>query len=84
MLGVRFLWASSKSPSVLDEIVGHLQLSHVMIVGSHPGQDGMGAYASAAALREVAHDDAVVVRAGGLDHQLLEAKGAPDSRARGA
>ena len=59
-------------PPVLYEIVGHLQFSHVVVVGGHPRQDGVGPDALRGSPREIAHEYAVMVRAGGLDHQLLE------------
>ena len=71
MLGDRFLWASSVPP-VLDEVVGHLQLSYVVVVRGDPGQDGVGPDALGRGLAEVAHEYAVVVGAGGGDHHLLE------------
>ena len=71
MLGDRFLCASSSLP-VFYEVVGHLQLSYVVVVRGDPGQYGMGAYALGRRLAEVPHEHAVVVRAGGRDHHLLE------------
>src|SRR5208283_5269684 len=61
-----------ESPSVLDEIVGHLQLSHIVVVGGHPRKDRVGAYALGGCPAEIAHHDAVVVCARRLDHQLLK------------
>ena len=71
MLGDRFRCASSSLP-VFYEVMGHLQLSYIVVVCGDPGQYGMGAYALGRRLAEVSHEHAVVVGAGGRDHHLLE------------
>ena len=57
---------------VFYEVMGHLQLSDIVVVCGDPGQYGMGPYALGRCLAEVSHKHAVVVSAGGREHHLLE------------
>ena len=57
---------------VLNEVERLLDLAHVVVVGRHLGQKGIGPDGFGRGLDHVADDDGVVVRAGGLEEELLE------------
>ena len=54
---------------ILLEIQGPLQLADIVEIGAGPGQQLVGIHAFGSSLRQIGHDDAVVIGAGGLDQQ---------------
>ncbi len=54
---------------VFLEIQGSLQLADIVEIGSGTGQQLIGFHAFGSSLRQIGHDDAVVIGAGGLNQQ---------------